>query len=57
MDEPQSNSPGKQQAGMLIIDGNPEVGGPLIFGRGVHFYMFYYFFMLIICQRIFRRIS
>ena len=41
MDEPLSNSPKKEQGELLIIDGNPEVGEPCMFGRGIYFSVFY----------------
>ena len=52
MDEPLSNSP-KKQGELLIIDGNPEVGEPCMFGRGVYLSVFYCFVVL----RIYLRIS
>ena len=41
MDEPLSNSPKKEQGELLIIDGNPEVGEPWMFVRGMYLYVFY----------------
>ena len=55
MDEALSNSPKKEQGKLLIIDGNPEVGEPCMFGRGVYLSVFYCLcFMLIRCQWICR---
>ena len=42
MDEPLSNYPKKEQGELLIIGGNPEVGEPCMFGRGVYLYVFYF---------------
>ena len=41
MDEPLSSSP-KKKGELLIIDGDPEVGKPCMFGRGIYLYVFYF---------------
>ena len=41
MDEPLSNSSEKEQGELSIIDGNPEVWEPCMFGIGVYLIMFY----------------
>ena len=41
MDEPLSNSTKKEQGELFIIDRNPEVGKPCMFGRGIYFPVFY----------------
>ena len=41
MDGPLSNSTKKQQGKLLIIDGNPDVGEPCMFGRCMYLYKFY----------------
>ena len=52
MDEPLSNSPEKGQGEFCIIDGNPEVEEPCMFGRGVYFMCFSFCVMLRIYLRI-----
>ena len=42
MDEPLSNSPKKEQGKLLIIDGNPEIGEPCMFVRGMYLSVFYF---------------
>ena len=44
MDEPITNSPGKEQGELLIIDGNHEVGEPFMFVIDMYFYVFYCLF-------------
>ena len=41
MDDPLSNLPEKEQGELLIIDGNPEVREPCMFGRGIYLSVFY----------------
>ena len=41
-DEPLSNSPKKEQGKLLIIDGNPEIGEPCMFVRGMYLSVFYF---------------
>ena len=41
MDEPISHLPEKEQGGFLTINGDPEVGEPCMFGKGVYLSMFY----------------
>ena len=40
MDEPLSNSPEKEQNELLTIDGDPEVGEPCMFVKGMYLYVF-----------------
>ena len=41
MDEILLNYPEKEQGELLIIDGNPDVGEPCMFGRCMYLYKFY----------------
>ena len=41
MDEPLSHSNEKEQGELLTIDGDPEVGEPSIFGKGIYLSVFY----------------
>ena len=40
MDEPISHSPKKEQGELLTIVGDPEVGEPCMFGKGMYFSVF-----------------
>ena len=55
MDDPLSHSPEKEQGELLIIVGNPEVGEPCMFLKGVYFSVFYWFFMKWIYMQVCRR--
>ena len=56
MEEPISHLPEKEQAELLTINGDPEVGKPCIFVNGIYLYVFIICVMLRIylqiCQRI-----
>ena len=41
IDEPLYKSTKKEQGELLIVDGDPEVGEPCIFERGVYLSVFY----------------
>ena len=41
MYKPLSNSPEKEQGELLTIDGDPEVGEPFMFGKGIYLSVFY----------------
>ena len=41
MDEPISHLPEKEQGEWLNIVGDPEVGEPCMFGKGIYLYVFY----------------
>ena len=42
MDEPLSHSNEKEQGELLTIDGDPEVGEPSMFGKGIYLSVFYF---------------
>ena len=51
MDEPLSNSPKKEQGGLLTIVWDPEVGEPCMFGNGMYLYVFYCLSMCVCVNR------
>ena len=41
MNELLSHSPEKEKGELLTIDGDPDVGEPCMFGKGMYLYVFY----------------